>query len=264
MHTTLPSPSSTLQRLRRLAGLLSCLLLAPLAAQAAEVAILTAGAYKPVLLTVQSALEQRTGHTLRIVNDTAGGITRRLAAGESWDLIVSTPASLKAAQDAERFEAPARPLARVGIGVAVRQGAPVPAIATVEQLKAALLAAPAVAMVDPAAGGTSGVYLFRLYDQWGIGEAMRAKASLTPGGLAAERLLDGRATIALQQASELKAVAGVQVIGGLPPEIQLWTVYAGAVPRATAQAAAARELLQLLQDGSMAAVLDGKGMEMPR
>src|SRR3954467_5214216 len=153
----------------------------PLGALAADVKVLTAGAFKQVLLAAQPAFEQRTGHRLVIDNDTAGGLQRRIGNGEAFDVVVSSPASLQPV--AGRLAAdPPRPLARVGIGIAVKAGTPLPDISSVDAFRALLLRARGVAMVDPAAGSTSGVYLFRVYDKLGIADQVRAKAVLVPGG----------------------------------------------------------------------------------
>ena len=242
-----------------LPGLLAALLL-PLGALAADVKVLTAGAFKQVLLAAQPAFEQRTGHRLVIDNDTAGGLQRRVGGGEAFDVVVSSPASLQPVAARLLPQAPL-PLARVGIGIAVKAGTPLPDISSVDAFRALLLRARGVAMVDPAAGGTSGVYLFRLYEKLGVAEQVRAKAVLVPGGYSAEKVVGGQADVAIQQMSELLPVAGVSVVGPLPPEVQNYTVYAGAVSVAASQPEAARQLLDALRAPEMAALLRGKGME---
>lgn len=234
----------------------------PLAALAADIKVLSAGAFKQVLLAAQPAFEQRSGHRLVIDNDTAGGLQRRVGGGEAFDVVVSTPASLQPVA-AQLADAP-HPLARVGIGIAVKAGAPQPDIGSMEAFRALLLRASAVAMVDPAAGGTSGVYLFRLYDRMGIAEQVKAKAVLVPGGHSAEKVAHGQAEIAIQQMSELLPVAGVTVVGPLPAEVQNYTVYAGAVSAKAAQPEAARQLLEALRAPGIEALLKAKGMEAAR
>jgi len=146
----------------------------------------------------------------------------------------------------------------------VKSGAPVPKVDTVDAFRDLLLRAKGVAMVDPAAGGTSGVYLFRVYDKLGIAEQVRAKAVLVPGGLSAEKVVNGQADIAIQQMSELLPVSGVTVVGPLPAEIQNYTVYAGALSAHAAQADAGRQLLDALRAPEMEPVLKAKGMEVAR
>lgn len=233
----------------------------PLAASAAELKVLTAGAFKPVLLAMQPAFERSTGHRLAIENDTAGGLQRRVAGGEAFDLVISSPASLLPALQAGRIADAPRPLARVGIGVAVARGQARPEIGSVEAFKALLASAPSVAYIDPAAGGSSGVYLDRLFDRLGVGAPVRAKAVLVPGGLVAERVVNGQAAVAIHQISEILAVKDAVLVGPLPAEIQNYTVYAGAVSSASANAAAARELLEALRGDVVTRLLADRGME---
>ena len=235
----------------------------PLASLAADIKVLSGGAYKQVLLAAQPAFEQRTGHRLVIDTDTAGALQKRVGGGEAFDVVVSTPASLQPVAS-QLAPGPPRPLARVGIGVAVKTGTPLPDIGTVDAFRALVLRARAVAMVDPAAGGTSGVYLFRLYERWGIADQVRTKAVLVPGGHSAEKVADGQAEIAIQQMSELLPVQGVTVVGPLPAQVQNYTVYAGAMSARAAQPEAARQLLDALRAPEMEALLKAKGMEVPR
>jgi molybdate transport system substrate-binding protein len=251
--------------MRKPALVLALLFLLPLGAAAAEIKVLTAGAFKQVLVAVQPDFERRTGHKLQVDNDTAGALQRRIAGGEAFDVVVSSPASLQPLRQAGRIaDAAPRPLARVGIGVAVKAGSPAPKIATVDDFRQALQNAKSVAMIDPAAGGSSGVYLTQLFERWGIAQQVRAKAVLVPGGLVAERLVDGRADLALHQISEILAVPGATLVGPLPAEIQNYTVYAGAVAAQPRDAAAARELLDALASPAIEPVLRDKGMEAAR
>jgi molybdate transport system substrate-binding protein len=231
-------------------------------AQAAEITVLTTGAYKPVLETLARRFEAATGHRVILRNDTAGAVQRRVAAGEGFDVLVLTPAGLRALAPRLSPEPP-RELARVGIGVAVRQGAPMPDISTPEAFQQALLSARSVAMIDPAAGGSSGIYLAGLFERWGIARQIAGKAVLVPGGLVATRLLDGQADIAIHQISEILAVPGVALVGPLPDAIQNWTVYAGSLAAAPQDPAAARAFLDSLRGPEAAQVIEAAGMRAP-
>ena len=127
----------------------------------------------------------------------------------------------------------------------------------------ALLAARGVATIDPAAGGSSGIYLWQLFEKMGIAAQLKPKAVLVPGGLVAQRLLNGEADLAIHQISEILAVPGATLVGPLPAEIQNYTVYAGAVAAKARDAAAAQALLATLAGPAAAQVLKDKGMEMP-
>ncbi len=234
------------------------------ATQAADLKVLTAGAFKPVLVALQPEFEKQTGHRLIIDNDTAGGLQRRVAAGQAFDVLVVTPAVLTTlGSQGKLSEGSAQRLARVAIGVAVKNGDRAPDISTVANFQAALLAARAVAYIDPAAGGSSGIYLSNLFEKWGLKERINAKAVLVPGGLVAERLLNSQADLAVHQISEILAVQGVTLVAPLPAEIQNYTVYSGAISSSSAQAIAAKQLIDALNSPAAAAILQSKGMERP-
>uniref|UniRef100_UPI000D4B9593 substrate-binding domain-containing protein n=1 Tax=unclassified Variovorax TaxID=663243 RepID=UPI000D4B9593 len=252
-------PASTIARSLALSLLALCT-----GAFAADLKVLTAGAFKPVVVALAPVFEQRTGHRLSIDNDTAGALQKRIAGGEAFDLVVLTPAAIEQLAAAGQVSAgSAVRLARVAIGVAVKQGAPVPDISSVAAFRQALLDARAVAYIDPAAGGSSGVYLSQLFVKMGIAPQIQAKAVLVPGGLVAQRLVSGEADLAVHQVSEILAVPGATLVGPIPPEVQNYTVYAGAVGAAARDAAAAQAFLALLGSAEARAVLAQKGMEAP-
>lgn len=232
-------------------------------ASAADLKLLTAGAFKSVALELVPEFEKKTGHKVTVENDTAGGVARRVAGGEHVDVVVPPPAAMAPLLGNKVVESSAKPLARVGIGVAVKHGAPIPDISTVDAWKQSLLAARAIAYTDPASGGTAGIYLARLFEKMGIAEQLKAKSVLVKGGLAAEKLLNREADIALQPASELLAVPGAVLVGPIPLEVQTYIVYAGAVSAAARDQAASDALLAALHGPDKAALLKKKGMELP-
>lgn len=244
------------------AALAACVLTG--SAAAAEIKVLTAGAYKSVLVALQPGFEQASGHKLVIDNDTAGALQKRIAADEPFDVVVLPPAAITQLQGAGRIASgSARQLARVAIGVAVKQGAPLPDISSVAAFRASLLGARAVATIDPAAGGSSGIYLWQLFDKMGIAAQLKPKAVLVPGGLVAQRVVNGDADIAIHQISEILAVPGALLVGPLPAEIQNYTNYAGAVAASARDAAAAQALIAWLTNERSRALLADKGMQAP-
>lgn len=254
--------------LRRLAGW-ACVcwsLYLPVWAQAPAASppplkILTAGAFKQVVVALLPLLQAQTGVPITVDNDTAGGLAKRVRGGEAFDVLVLPPGSLAPlGQEGWVDAASTRNIARVGIGVAVRSGAAHPEMATVDQFKAAVLRAHKVAYIDPAAGGSSGIYLHGLFERLGVAAEVQAKAVLVPGGLVAERLVTGEADLAIHQVSEILPVPGVDLVGTLPPEIQNTTTYAAAVSVKSSQAAAARQVLQALAAPEAAAIIRAKGM----
>lgn len=232
---------------------------APVAAHAETLKVLTAGAFRQVLLAALPQFKSQ-GHDITWEADTVGGLAKRIAAGESFDVVFASPAALAAAHGAGKV-GDVVDIARVGVGVAVKQGAPKPDLSTVDAFKAALQHARAVAYIDPASGGTSGIYLNGLIDRLGIGDAVRSKSILVKGGFSAERVAGGEADLAIQQISELLPVKGVVLAGPLPPAIQSYTVYSGAAAAATPHKAAADALLTLLRSPEIAKVITTAGME---
>lgn len=252
--------------MRALSTLLSVVasLLVAGAAGAAEIKVLTAGAFKPIVSAIAPDFERQTGHKLIIENDTAGALTKRITQGEAFDLLIITPAVLdQLAKAGKTVAESARPLARVAIGVAVKNGAPAPDISSIKGFQEALLAARAVAYIDPAAGGSSGIYLSRLFEKMGIADQIKAKAVLVPGGLVAERVVRGEADIGIHQISEILAVPGATLVGPIPAEIQNYTVYSGAIGAQARDPAAARAFLETLGSASTKVLLKTRGMEAP-
>lgn len=116
-------------------------------------------------------------------------------------------------------------LARVGIGVAVREGAALPDISTPEALKQTLLAAKSLVYVDPAKGGTSGIHFAGVLQRLGIAEAVKGKTTLLPGGYVVELVAKGEIELGVHQISEILAVKGVRLVGPLPRELQKITIF---------------------------------------
>ncbi len=232
-------------------------------AAAADVKLLTAGAYKPVALALIPEFEKRTGHKVTVENDTAGNLGKRVGAGEYFDVVVMPPLVLGPYLGNRVVESSAKTLARSGIGVAVKQGAPMPDISDVDGFKKALLAARTVAYIDPASGGSSGIYLDKLFDKLGIAAQIKPKAILVRGGLVAEKIASGEAAIGLQQKSELMGVAGVALVGPLPLDVQYYTPYAGGIGTASRNPSAAEALLLTLADPQNLPVLKKFGLDEP-
>jgi molybdate transport system substrate-binding protein len=235
---------------------------APRGAAAAEIKVLTAGAFKQVLLVLVPDFEKQTGHKVILENDTVGALTKRIEGGEAFDLAVLTPAAVNDLSTKGKFVAGSRTnLGRVGVGVVVKEGAPKPDISSVDAFKKTLLAAKSVAYIDPAAGGSSGIYVAGLLDKLGIAADVKPKAKLIPGGAVAEHIARGEAEIGIHQISEILPVKGITLIGPLPADIQNYTVYAAGLGANGKESEAAKALLKTLSGPGAADVLKSKGME---
>jgi len=235
----------------------------PTDATAAELTVLSSGAFNAIAQALRPSFESQHGATVTLRNDTNGALVRRITGGEASDVALLTPASLDQLIQAGRIVPGSTVrLARVGIGVGVRTGARMPDISTVAGFRRTMLEARTVAFIDPAAGGSSGIYIAKLFETMGIADRMAAKSILVQGGLVATRVVNGEADIGLQQISELMA-PGINVVGPLPAEIQNDTVYAGAVAAASKQPELACTFLAALAGPAARPVLAGRGMSPP-
>lgn len=231
-------------------------------ARAAEVKLLTAGAFKQVVLALVPDFEKQTGHKVVVDNDTAGGLKKRIESGEAFDVAVITPAVIDELAGAGKIAAGSRVnLASVSIGVVVKEGAPRPDVSTVDAFKRALLEAKSVAYIDPASGGSSGIYIDKLLERLGIADQVRPKSKLKNGGHVADLIVSGEAELGLHQISEIVPVKGAALVGPLPKEIQSTTTYAAGLSASPQNKDAAQALIKMLSGSAAAAVLKSKGME---
>jgi molybdate transport system substrate-binding protein len=233
-------------------------------ADATEIKVLTAGAYKQVIVDVTPQFEKQTGHKLVIQNDTVGALVKRIDGGEAFDVVVVTPAALDYLMKKGKVVDGARAeLARVGVGVMVKEGTPKPDVSSVEAFKKAVLDAKTVAYIDPASGGSSGIYVDRLLQKLGIAEQVKPKVRLKKGGHVSDYVLSGEAELGIHQISEIVTVKGLTLVGPLPAEIQNYTTYAGGLGVAARDAEAAKVLVRFLAGGATAPVLKSRGMGAP-
>src|SRR5437660_1584222 len=129
----------------------------------------------------------------------------RLRSGEHADVVILTREGLgELAREGSVVADCCVDLARSYVGIAVRQGFPHPDIATEAALRASLLGARSVAYSRL---GASGIFFSQLIKRMGIAAEVSAKATITPSGFTAERVVTCEADLAVQQISELKQVA---------------------------------------------------------
>ncbi len=222
-------------------------LAAALDAGAVDITVLSAGAVKAPFDGIAAAWEKSSGHHVRTTFAPAGVLREKLAAGAKPDLVIVPAEALDALAASGAIDpASRRDLGTVGIGVAVRDGAPLPDVSTPEALKRALLAAPSITYMDPQRG-TSGQHVDeKVLPALGIRDAVRDKTVLGEGGYIAEKVARGEVALVIHQITEILPVSGVALAGPLPAPLQKLTVYSGAVGRSAAHAAEARALLEAL------------------
>ena len=222
------------------------------------ISILSTLGLRGVLGEAGPAFERESGERLAPVYDSTNAILRRVADGERADVAILTAPAIddlvarRILANGSRTD-----LARSGVGVAVRAGHPKPDISSVEAFKRALLAARSIAHSKT---GASGVYFSGLVDRLGIGDAVRAKAVVLDG-LVGEKAANGEAEIAVQQISELMPVAGIEIVGPLPEEIQTITVFSAGLFAEAAGMAAAKAFLSFLTGPGARSVMIRRGLE---
>lgn len=233
------------------------------AAKAIEIKVACSGAFRAAYLALVADFERTSGHTVATawggsIGDAPTSIPSRLQRGESFDLVILSGDSLNRLMAQGKVIAGSRvDLARSGIGVAVRAGAPKPDIASADALTRALLRAKSIAHSSSA----SGVYLKGLFQRLGIADALKGKVTQVEGEPVGKVVARGDAEIGFQQVSELLPVAGIDYVGPLPAEIQEITIFAAGIPRGALQPDAARSLVAFLTAPAAAAIIRKCGME---
>jgi len=233
-------------------------------ANADEVKVLSAGAMRAILQQVGPEFE-KSGHHLSVIYATAGGVEQKIEAGDNFDVALLTKPRLdKLAQSGKIDGGSIAVLGRSPIALAVKAGAPKPDISSVEAVKKALLAAKSVAYTDPASGGTSGIHFAKELERLGIAGQVRGKPIQGVGGAppaVGEAVAKGEAELGAQPISELNGVAGIDVVGPLPAEMQTPELtYAAALAKSPPDAAAAKALMAVLTGPDGAAAVKAKGL----
>lgn len=221
--------------------------------------LLASNSVRTVLAACLPQFERAHGCSVEVSYDPARLLLARVKAGERADAgILTAEALAELAREGRIVESSRRTLARSLVGIAVRAGAPKPEIGSVEAFRRMLLEARAIAHTLE---GASGIHFARLLEQLGIAAEVRPKCVTRAGGLTAELVVRGAAEIAVQQISELKAVAGVEVVGPLPPELQCVTVVEAAVFAGCAAPHEAQALLEFLAAPACARLMAERGLE---
>jgi molybdate transport system substrate-binding protein len=226
-----------------------------------EITVLSAGAVEPGLRPASVAFEKRTGHAVTISFAPAPQIRTRINGGEMWDVVIAPPAVLDEFAKAGKIENERITLGRVGIGVAVRAGAPVPDISSVEALKLSVLAAESVVFTR----GSSGVYFEALLKKMGLYERVEGKITRYEDGASAiGHVLKGKGKeVSFGQLTEIRLYLdkGLRLVGPLPAEVQNYTSYAGVPMTARTNAEVARAFVRYLGTPDGQAMFAAAGIE---
>lgn len=225
-----------------------------------EVTLLSAGAVEPGVAAVLDAFQRDTGQRVRVTFATAPMIRKRVTDGESADVLIAPPPVLDDLVKAGKIKGTERvTLGRVGVGVTVREGAPVPEIGTVDEFKQSLLSAESLVYNQ----ASTGLYLEGLFERLGIAEQVKAKATRHPNGAAVfNHVLQGKGReIGFGPITEIVQYGkrGLRLVGPLPAQIQNYTSYAATVMRDGA--AEAQSLVRYIASPPARAALAAAGIE---
>jgi len=244
-------------RLAASLGLSIVVLLATARAEAAEIKVLSTVGMQPATPELFSQFEAATGHRVAVTYGLAAVLKTKFLEGAPADvLILTAPIIEDLAKQGKVVADSKKDVARSGVGIAVKAGAPKPDISTPDTLKAAVLAAKSIGYSRE---GASGVAFARVLERLGIADQVKAKYKDT-GTKAGEMVAAGDIELAAAQIPELMAVPGVDVVGPLPAELQTLTTFSVGLATTAQDSAAAKALIDFLAGPHAAPVYKAKGL----
>jgi molybdate transport system substrate-binding protein len=225
----------------------------------AEIKVLSAGAVEPGLRSAVGAYAKQSGNDVKLTFNTAPEIRKRVAAGETFDVVIAPPAALD--EFAGKVAAERVALGRVGLGVAVRPGAQLPDISSSEALKRSVLQADSIVFNR----ASTGIYLENLFKKLGIYEQILPKTTRYPdAGAVMEHVLKGKGReIGFGPVTEilLHRDKGLKLVGPLPADIQNYTSYSAAPMTGSANAEGARAFVRWLGGAESKALFSAAGVD---
>lgn len=240
-------------------ALLASAMALALPAQADEIVVYGTVAAKAALLQIVPAYELASGNKVTLRVATTGELQDGIARGDKVDVAILTRGALDDLSAKGKLDGTSLVMvAKSGIGVAVRKGAAQPAIATGADFKSSLLAAKSIAYT---AQGATGVQLQKIFTRFEITGAMAAKTLLVQKGTAPEAVGRGEAELALTQISEILMAPDAQLVGPLPPDVQVYSVFGAELGGSSKGSAAARAFMTTLSSPSAKAMLKATGLE---
>jgi molybdate transport system substrate-binding protein len=248
----------------RVLAIVITLLTATAAARAAEIDAFISTAIKAATDELLPPFGRANGHVIRASYAPSGALIPRFIAGEPVDVFLTDSTAIDALIKQGKIVGGRTDLMRTGIGIAVRKGAPRLDVSSPEALKRALLAAKSVGHAAPAGGSITAAHIQGVFQRLGIAEQVASKVKLAaggPNGRVSVLVSSGDAEIGLQQVSELMSNPEVEVIGMLPAELQLTTLYSAGVTASARQAEAAKALIKALTAPAAAPIYKAKGLD---
>jgi molybdate transport system substrate-binding protein len=244
----------------KLSAPLLVLAIAGAAAGQQPIHILCSNGVREVIKDLQPKCERAIGHPLTLEYGSTTDLVKKIGDGENFDLaILTTEAIDKLIQGGKLANSTRADIARCGVGVGIRAGAPKPDISTPEAMKATLLRAK---YVSYAGDGASRKFVEQMEQKFGIADQMKPKTILTHGSVEADaNVAAGKADLVLTLGSEILPAPGVQLVGPLPAAVQAYINFAAAANSTTQSASAAKAVIQFLKSSTAAPVYQAKGME---
>lgn len=230
------------------------------AASAAEIKVITSVGVKAILEELAPAFERTSGHKLKITYGTAVPLKRQIDSGETFDVVILVPGMIDDLTKQGKIAAGTNAnVAKSGIGVAIKQGAPKPDVSSTDAFKKTLLATKSIAYSKE---GQSGAAMARIMERIGIAAEMAPKTILEtrPGGVALN-VVEGKADLAFNLISEILPVAGAELVGPLPAELQSYVIFTSGIGSTSKEAAATKAFVDFLKAPAAVPVLKAKGME---
>jgi molybdate transport system substrate-binding protein len=232
------------------------------AVSAAELKVMSTVAMSATLDELKPKFEAETGNKVTIVYSVIADLRKRIQEGETADVMILSRAALDDLQGQGKVGSGSIVnLASSYVAIAVRAGAAKPDVGSVDALTRTLLAVKSIVYADPAKGGASGVYFAKVLDRLGITDQMKSKTILVPGAQAAEVVARGEAEMGVAQASEIVPIAGAQLVGPLPGDLNNVTVFSAGIGPATKDPAAAKAFIEHVTGPVGAGVLKSKGLD---
>ncbi len=232
----------------------------PLQPPMTHLKLISSMATKPLLADLVALYQQQVPN-VQVHVESVGGVdaAQRVEAGEAFDGVVLAANAIDKLMASGQVLAGSRAdLVRSGVAVAVPAGAPVPDISTESALKAAILAAPSLGYST----GPSGVQLAQQFETWGIAAAIGPRiVQAKPGVPVASLVASGEVALGFQQLSEMRGVAGITIVGGLPKAVEIITTFSGSVAATSPAPAAVRALLAFWRSPACDALKREHGME---